>query len=67
MQPSFLCYLYFQKEDCKELQKSEEMYVGCSLWIPQPLHRSSQLVICGSMNFDHESEQFNNMKYSMSK
>lgn len=59
--------LYFQNIDREEFQKS----VGnvCGLQPADPtttvhILSASHLVICGSMNFDHKSEQFNNMKYS---
>lgn len=59
--------LYFPNIDREEFQKS----VGnvCGLQPADPtttvhILSASHLVICGSMNFDHKSKQFNNMKYS---
>lgn len=64
---SLLFRLYFQNIDREEFQKS----VGnvCGLQPADPtttvhILSASHLVICGSMNFDHKSKQFNNMKYS---
>lgn len=75
---SFLCVLeagnvtllpplYFQRIDREEFQKSVGNVCGlqpADLTTAVHILSASHLVICGSMNFDHKSKQFNNMKYS---